>query len=169
MRCGLGLYGYLPGGPVRDAFDEQAGGRRLRPAMALKARVVAVRTLDAGERPSYGRLRPLPTRALVATVPIGYADGVPRRLFDGGYEVLIGGVRRPLAGAVTMDQIVVDCGDDDSVRPGDEVVLLGRQGSEVITADDWAALLGTISYEVVCGVGPRMPRIVVNRPDAPGA
>ncbi len=105
----------------------------------------------------------------MATVPIGYADGVPRALFDGGYEVLIGGVRRPLAGMVTMDQIVVDCGDDDSVRPGDEVVLLGRQGDEAITADDWAAMLGTISYEVVCGVGPRMPRIVVNRPDVPGA
>ena len=173
VRCGLGLYGYLPGGPVggpvRAAFDEQAGGERLRPAMSLKARVVAVRTLEAGERPSYGRLRPLPTRSLVATVPIGYADGVPRALFDGGYEVLIGGVRRPLAGAVTMDQIVVDCGDDDSVRPGDEVVLLGQQGSEIITADDWAAMLGTISYEVVCGVGPRMPRILVNRPDPSGA
>ncbi len=169
VRCGLGLYGYLPGDPVRSAFDEQAGGERLYPAMALKARVVAVRTLEAGERPSYGRLRALPTRSLVATVPIGYADGVPRALFDGGYEVLIGGVRRPLAGAVTMDQIVVDCGDDASVRPGDEVVLLGRQGSEVITADDWAALLGTISYEVVCGVGPRMPRILVNRPDPSGA
>jgi len=168
VRCGLGLYGYLPGG-VGPAFDERAAGARLRPAMALKARVVAVRTLEAGERPSYGRLRPLPERSLVATVPIGYADGVPRTLFDGGYEVLIGGVRRPLAGAVTMDQIVVDCGDDDAVRPGAEVVLLGRQGSEVITADDWAAMLGTISYEVVCGVGPRMPRIMVNRPDPSGA
>ena len=110
--------------------------------MALKARVVAVRMLSAGERPSYGRLRPLPTRSLVATVPIGYADGVPRSLFDGGYEVLIGGVRRPLAGAVTMDQLVVDCGDDESVRPGDEVVLLGRQGDEEITADDWAPWRG---------------------------
>jgi alanine racemase len=169
VRCGLGLYGYLPGDPVRAAFDAQAGGARLRPAMALKARVVAVRTLEAGERPSYCRLRPLPARSLVATVPIGYADGVPRALFDGGYEVLIGGVRRPLAGAVTMDQIVVDCGDDGAVRPGDEVVLLGQQGNEVITADDWAARLGTINYEVVCGVGPRMPRILVNRPDAPGA
>jgi alanine racemase len=169
VRCGLGLYGYLPGDPVREAFEAQSGGERLRPAMELKARVVAVRTLDAGERPSYGRLRPLPARSLVATVPIGYADGVPRALFDGGYEVLIGGARRPLAGMVTMDQIVVDCGDDDSVRPGDEVVLLGRQGDEVITADDWAALLGTINYEVVCGVGPRMPRILVNRPEAPGA
>ncbi len=169
VRCGLGLYGYLPGASVQEAFDAQAADERLRPAMALKARVVAVRSLAEGERPSYGRLRPLPTRALVATVPIGYADGVPRSLFDGGYEVLINGVRRPLAGAVTMDQLVVDCGADDSVRPGDEVVLLGRQGDEEITADDWAALAGTISYEVVCGIGPRMPRIVVNRPDVPDA
>ena len=68
---------------------------------------------------------------------------------------------------VTMDQIVVDCGADDSVLPGDEVVLLGRQGDETITADDWADLLGTISYEVVCGVGPRMPRILVTAPTIP--
>ena len=130
---------------------------------------MAVRTLEGGERPSYGRLRPLPDRSVVATVPIGYADGVPRALFGAGYHVLIGGICRPLAGMVTMDQIVVDCGDDDTVRPGDEVVLLGRQGDVEITADDWAALLGTISYEVVCGVGPRMPRVVVNRPDPSGA
>jgi alanine racemase len=172
VRCGLGLYGYLPGTPggaVAGAFAAQAGRDSLRPAMALKARVVAVRTLDAGERPSYGRLRPLPSRAVVATVPIGYADGVPRALFEAGFEVLIRGVRRPLAGAVTMDQIVVDCGDDAAVAPGDEVVLLGSQGNDAITADDWAAMLGTISYEVVCGVGPRMPRVVVNRPDLRGA
>jgi alanine racemase len=169
VRCGIGLYGYLPSAMVRAALAHQSGADALRPAMALKARVVAVRTLEAGERPSYGRLRPLPSRSVVATVPIGYADGVPRALFGAGYEVLIGGVRRPLAGMVTMDQIVVDCGDDDSVVPGAEVVLLGSQGDEVITADDWAAMLGTISYEVVCGVGPRMPRILVNRPDASGA
>jgi alanine racemase len=164
VRCGLGLYGYLPGPTVRRAFDEQAAGERLQPAMSLKARVVAVRELEAGERPSYGRRRALPARSFVATVPIGYADGVPRTLFDAGYEVLIGGVRRPLAGAVTMDQIVVDCGNDSTVLPGDEVVLLGTQGDETITADDWADMLGTISYEVVCGVGPRMPRVAVNRP-----
>ena len=63
-----------------------------------------------------------------------------------------------------MDQIVVDCGDDQSVQPGAEVVLLGRQGDETVTADDWATLLGTISWEVLCGVGPRMPRVLVNRP-----
>jgi alanine racemase len=168
VRCGIGLYGYLPGATVRRAFEDQAGGEALRPAMALKARVVAVRELEAGERPSYGRLRPLPARSFVATVPIGYADGVPRALFDAGYEVLIGGVRRPLAGMVTMDQIVVDCGGDETVRPGDEVVLLGAQGDETITADDWADMLGTISYEVVCGVGARMPRVLLHRPGGGG-
>jgi alanine racemase len=167
VRCGLGIYGYLPAAGLRDAFDVQADGAVLRPAMSLKARVVAVRSLEAGERPSYGRLRPLPVRTRVATVPIGYADGVPRALFTKGYEVLIGGVRRPLAGMITMDQIVVDCGDDHSVHPGDEVVLLGRQGAETLTADDWATLLGTISWEVLCGVGPRMPRILVNRAGSP--
>jgi alanine racemase len=165
VRCGIGLYGYLPGPAVTAAFTA-AGAAPLRPAMSLKAQVVSVRTLDAGTRPSYGRLRPLPSRSLVATVPIGYADGVPRQLLSGGYEVLIGGRRRPLAGMVTMDQIVVDCGDDASVRPGDEVVLLGRQGTEEITAEDWAGMLGTITYEVLCGVGARMPRRFVHDPNA---
>ena len=164
VRCGIGLYGYLPGPAVRTAFDAASGGEALRPALSLRARVVSVRTLEAGERPSYGRLRPLSHRGVVATVPIGYADGVPRALFSHGASVLIGGHRRPLAGMVTMDQIVVDCGEDGSVAPGDEVVLLGRQGDEEITADEWAALLGTISYEVLCGIGPRVPRIMVNPP-----
>ena len=161
VRCGIGLYGYLPGPAVAGAFVAAAGGGALRPVLSLKARVVAVRTLAAGERPSYGRLRPLPGTSLVATVPIGYADGVPRALFTRGAQVLIGGRRRRLAGMVTMDQIVVDCGNDTSVSPGDEVVLLGRQGAEEITADEWAGLLGTISYEVLCGIGARVPRVTV--------
>jgi alanine racemase len=168
VRCGIGLYGCLPGPAVTAALAAGAGGATLRPALSLHARVVSVRTLEEGERPSYGRLRPLPRRSVVATVPLGYADGVPRALFTKGYSVLIGGRRRPLAGMVTMDQIVVDCGDDTSVRPGDEVVLLGRQGDEEITADEWADLLGTISYEVLCGIGPRVPRTVVNGPEPTG-
>jgi alanine racemase len=168
VRCGIGLYGYLPGPAVTAAFTAAAGGAVLRHALSLRARVASVRTLDEGERPSYGRLRPLPRRAQVATVPIGYADGVPRALFTNGADVLIGGRRRPLAGMVTMDQIVVDCGDDGSVYPGDEVVLLGRQGGEEITADEWADLLGTISYEVLCGIGPRVPRVMVNGPQRTG-
>ena len=168
VRCGIGLYGCLPGPAVTAALSAGTSGATLRPALSLRARVVSVRTLEEGARPSYGRLRPLPRRSVVATVPLGYADGVPRALFAQGYSVLIGGRRRPLAGMVTMDQIVVDCGDDSSVRPGDEVVLLGRQGDEEITADEWAGLLGTISYEVLCGIGPRVPRVVVNAPEPTG-
>jgi alanine racemase len=169
VRCGIGLYGYLPGKAVATAFTNATGGESLRPALSLRARVAAVRTLNEGERPSYGRVRALPRRSVVATVPIGYADGVPRALFSAGFSVLVGGRRRPLAGMVSMDQIMIDCGDDSSVRPGDEVVLLGRQGDEEITADDWAELLGTISYEVLCGIGPRVPRMLVNRPESTGS
>lgn len=161
-RCGIGVYGYAPSGAMADGSageDVASVVASLRPVLSLKARVSAVRVLEAGERPSYGRRRALPERGLVATAPIGYADGVPRRLFDAGCPVLVGGRRRPLAGVVTMDQLMVDCGPDSTVAPGDEVVLIGRQGDEEITAADWAALLGTISYEVLCGIGPRVPRV----------
>ncbi len=125
VRCGLAVYGLTPTSALASALEAATGGRRLRPVLSLRSRVTYVRDLGAGERLSYGRRRPLPTDATVATVPIGYADGVPRRLFDQGGEVLIGGVRRPLAGVVTMDQIVVDCGPVGSatVAVGDEVVL----------------------------------------------
>ncbi len=158
VRCGIAVYGVLPS-PALAGGLEAATGESLRPALSLRARVAAVRRLDASERPSYGRLRPLPDRSVVATVPLGYADGVPRALFGAGFSVLIGGRRRPLAGMVTMDQIVVDCGPDATVAVGDEVTLLGQQGDDVITADDWASLLGTIGYEILCGIGPRVPRV----------
>jgi alanine racemase len=162
VRCGITLYGVAPTRALADAITAETGGERLRPVLSLRTRVTFVRDLASGERLSYGRRRPLPERSTVATAPIGYADGVPRRLFDVGGEVLVGGVRRPLAGVVTMDQIVVDCGPVGSapVEVGDEVVLLGRQGSEEVTATEWADLLGTINYEVLCGIGPRVPRFV---------
>lgn len=147
VRIGIGLYG-VPPAPGIDAPT--------RPAMKIVSHVTMVRTYPAGTRPSYGRRRPLPATGTVATVPIGYADGLPRALSDAG-EVLIGGRRHPLAGTVTMDQIVVDVGDAD-VSIGDEVVLLGRQGDEEITAEEWATKIGTIAYEVVCQIGPRLPR-----------
>jgi alanine racemase len=158
VRCGLVLYGELPTAVVADA----AGSLELSPVLTIKAAVTAVRTLAAGERPSYGRRRPLPADGRVATVPIGYADGYPRALFPGGQEVLIRGKRYPLAGTVTMDQIVVDVGGDE-VEPGDEVVLLGAQGDERITVVEWAERLGTIPYEVLCGIGPRVPRRSIGR------
>jgi len=161
VRCGLAVYGMAPTPSLATALEAATGGS-LTPVLSLRSQVTYVRELAAGERPSYGRRRPLPADATVATVPIGYADGVPRRLFDQGGAVLIGGMRRPLAGVVTMDQIVVDCGPAGSVpvAVGDEVVLIGRQGSEEITAGEWADLLGTISYEVLCDIGPRVPRLL---------
>ena len=149
VRVGLGMYGLHPCPATREVVT-------LRPAMRLVSRVSFVQRLAAGERPSYGRRRPLPVESTVATVPIGYADGVRRGLSRGG-EVLIGGKRRPLAGTVTMDQLVVDVGVD-TVAVGDEVVLLGRQGDEEIAAEEWANDLDTITYEVVCGIGSRVPR-----------
>ena len=113
----------------------------LRPAMRVVSQVAYLQRLPGGARPSYGRRRPLPGEATVATIPMGYADGVPRRLAENGGTVLIGGKRHPFAGTITMDQIVVDVGDHP-VAVGDEVVLLGRQGGEEITADEWAGRLG---------------------------
>ncbi|MGD0394617.1 MAG: alanine racemase [Acidimicrobiales bacterium] len=163
VRCGIAVYGVAPTPALADRIAAATGGQTLRPVLSFRTRVTYTRDLDPGERPSYGRKRPLERRSTVATAPIGYADGVPRRLFDQGGEVLIRGIRRPLAGTVTMDQVIVDCGPVGSapVEVGDEVVLLGRQGDEEITADEWAGLLGTISYEVLCGIGPRVPRLIV--------
>ena len=156
VRVGLAAYGYLPHPSM--AATLAARGMALRPALSLHARVTAVRHLEAGERPSYGRRRALPGDATVATVPFGYADGYPRRFFEAGAEVLINGVHRPLAGSVTMDQLVIDC-DGDHVKVGDEVVLLGTQGGETISADEWATWGGTITWEILCGIGARVPRI----------
>ncbi len=155
VRPGLAVYGYNPD-PTRRVAD-------LRPALSLKAQVSHTKVLDAGERLSYGLRYRLGERSLVATVPLGYADGVPRRLSGAGADVLIGGRRHPISGTVTMDQILVDCGPASTaaVAVGDEVVLLGSQGNERITADDWAIALGTISYEILCGIGARVPRVHV--------
>ncbi len=150
VRVGLGIYGLRPAPHVGADVD-------LRPAMRVVSRVAMVRPLPEGARPSYGRRRPMPRAGVVATVPIGYADGVSRRLSEVRATVLIGGRRHPYAGTVTMDQVVVDVGDDP-VAVGDEVVLLGPQGADEITADEWAEWLGTINYEIVCDFGPRLPR-----------
>jgi alanine racemase len=158
VRVGLGVYGCLPH-PAMASVLAAAGLPALRPVLSLKARVVAVRDLPAGARPSYGRRRALSRAARVATVPVGYADGYPRAMLDGGAEVLVRGQRRPLAGVVTMDQLLVEC--DEDVDVGDEVVLLGRQGDEEGTADEWAARLGTISWEVLCGFKARLPKLPV--------
>ena len=157
VRCGISLYGLAAAGEL--AGTEPAEG--LKPAMSLKARVSYVKEVAAGERLSYGLRYRLDVDSVIATVPVGYADGVTRLLSATGGQVLVGGRRCPIAGTVTMDQILVDCGPGAAVRRGDEVVLLGSQGGETITAWEWAERVGTIAYEVVCGVSGRVPRVYV--------
>ena len=151
VRCGIAVYGIPPAPALAGAVD-------LAPALQFESEVSFVHEVGAGEGVSYGHRQRTTTATVLATVPVGYADGVFRSLPLFGQEVLVGGERRPMIGVVTMDQLVVDCGPGADVAPGDPVVLLGAQGDERITPDEWAARLGTISYEVVCAVGPRVER-----------
>ena len=150
VRVGLGIYGLRPAPDVAPQVP-------LVPAMRVVSAVSYVRSHPQGARPSYGRRRSLSGAGRVVTVPIGYADGVSRRLSSVGGEVLIRGKRYPYAGTVTMDQIVVDVGMDD-IEVGDEVVVMGRQGVGEVSAEQWADWMETINYEVVCNFGPRLPR-----------
>jgi alanine racemase len=152
VRLGIAMYGLRPGPGVAELCEG------LIPAMSLKARVSAVRLVKAQEAVSYGLRRPLESESLIATVPIGYADGVPRSLTQSDIQVLVNGVPRTIAGTITMDQLMLDCGNDYDVTVGDEVVLIGRQGEHVVTADAWADAVGTIGYEIVCGIGARVFR-----------
>jgi alanine racemase len=149
VRPGIGLYGLLPAPGV-------GADRGLRPALRWTSTVVNVKPLTAGERLSYGLHYRLERDARVATVPVGYADGYPRALSSRA-DVLIRGRRRRVAGNVTMDQLMVDCGEGP-VEPGDEVVLVGSQEDEAIEAEELAGLAGTIGYELVTRIGPRVPR-----------
>jgi alanine racemase len=155
VRLGIAMYGIEPGPDISDLCGE------LRPALSLHARVSFVKRVAPGEGISYGLLHRVEAETTIATVPIGYADGVPRLLFAGGGEVLIHGRRIPIVGVVTMDSLMVDCGDHE-VAVGDEVVLIGGQvgaaGSDAIPAEEWAARLGTIGYEIVCGISRRIER-----------
>ncbi|MEY4362019.1 MAG: alanine racemase [Actinomycetota bacterium] len=155
VRVGIALYGIAPDVSMTDRCSA------LRPAMSLRSQVSFVKRVAAGEGISYGLRYRFERSTNVATIPIGYADGVPRQLGLVGGEVLIHGRRRPIVGVVTMDQLMVDCGDD-VVCVDDEVVLIGRQGEEAITANEWGGLLGTIGYEVACGLSARLPRVVVD-------
>ena len=151
VRCGIAIYG-IPPAPVLDGLVP------LRPAVRLATEVSFVKPLAAGEGVSYGLRHRVARDTVIATLPVGYADGVFRRLGLEGQDVLVGGRRHPMVGAVTMDQVMIDVGPDSEVSIGDEAVLLGSQGGEQIAPDEWAARLGTISYEVVCAIGARVER-----------
>jgi alanine racemase len=150
VRMGIAMYGLYPGSVQRKHID-------LRPALRLVSEVTVVRHLAAGSPISYGLTYSPSQDATIVNVPIGYGDGYARALSERG-AVLIGGKRRRIAGRVTMDTIMADCGDDE-IEPGAEVVLIGRQGRDEITADEFAAILGTINYEITCAIGERVPRV----------
>jgi alanine racemase len=130
----------------------------LRPALRLSSYVAGIREVHRGESVGYGRRFVAEGPARLGIVPIGYADGVARALTNRG-EVLIAGRRCPIAGTISMDQLTVLLPDDPgAVRPGDEVVFIGRSGAERILAEDVARLLDTINYEIACDVSPRVVR-----------
>lgn len=151
VRTGISIYGLAPSPEMALLCTS------LRPALSLHARVSFVKRVRGGEGISYGLRHSFERDTTVATLPLGYADGVPRRYGAVGGEVLLGGVRRRVVGVVTMDQLMVECGDAQ-VGVGDRAVLIGKQGGDEITVDEWALRLGMINYEVVCGLTPRLER-----------
>jgi alanine racemase len=148
LRPGISLYGYGP----------HPSERGLQPVLSWKTRIAALRTIAAGEGVSYNATFRAAQTTRIALLPVGYADGYNRLLSNRG-NVLVRGHRAPIAGRVTMDQTMIDVSNIADAAIGDEVALLGQQGSDRITADDWAAHTGTIAYEVLCNVGARVPRI----------
>ncbi len=149
-RCGVALYGL-------DPFQRDPGEHGLRPALSLCSYVADVKRFSAGESVGYGRKWKAPVDTWVAVIPLGYGDGV-RRALTNNADVIVGGVRRPLVGAVSMDNITIDLGPETDVALGDEVVLIGGQGEESILAEEVAQRLETINYEVTCAISPRVPR-----------
>jgi alanine racemase len=150
IRCGIAIYGM-------DPFHRDPAEHGLRPALELVSYVAAVKQARPGDSAGYGRRFVAERDTWLATIPIGYGDGVRRGLTNRA-DVLVGGRRVPLAGTVSMDNITVDLGPGEPVAVGTEVVLLGERAGERILAEEWASALGTINYEVTCGITPRVPR-----------
>jgi alanine racemase len=153
VRPGLMLYGYSPLEPGADV-------PHLRPALSLVTQIAYLKKVPPGTPVSYGRTFVTKRESLIATIPIGYADGYGRALSNRG-EALVRGRRVPVAGRVCMDMTMLDVTDVPGVSEEDEVVLIGAQGAERITANDIASVTGTISYEVLCGISSRVPRVYV--------
>jgi len=153
VRAGIILYGLAPNAELLVPLD-------LRPVMSLRSVISHVKHIPAGMSVSYGRTYTAKEPIKVATVTIGYADGYSR-LLSGKADVLVHGKRCPIIGRVCMDQLMLDVSTIDNAAPGDVVTLIGTDGNETITADELAALYGTIGYEVVCGISKRVPRIYI--------
>ncbi|MDR9402521.1 MAG: alanine racemase [Halothece sp. Uz-M2-17] len=153
VRVGLALYGLSPS-------PELAGITPLKPALQVKARITQIKDLPAGAGVSYGHQFVTDRPCRIAVVGIGYADGVPRNLSN-RLKVLLKGKKVSQIGAITMDQLMLDVTDCENVQAGDLVTLIGEEGNQIITADDWAQALGTISWEILCSFKHRLPRIII--------
>jgi len=149
-RCGVAVYGL-------DPFQADPAERGLRPALALRSYVADMKRFRPGDSAGYGQTWRAERETAVGVLPLGYGDGVRRGLSNNA-QVLVGGRRFSLVGTVSMDNVTVDLGPDTDVAPGAEAVLIGSQGSETILAEDWARRLGTINYEITCGISARVPR-----------
>ena len=155
VRVGLATYGLYPAPHLQNVVD-------LKPAMQVKAKVTQVKTIEAGTGVSYGYQFIAQRQTKIAVVGVGYADGIPRNLSN-KMQVLVKGKLVPQVGAVTMDQLMLDVTDIPDLEVGEVVTLLGKDGENQITADDWAATLGTISWEIICGFKHRLPRVAVSQ------
>lgn len=154
VRPGVILYGLYPS----DEVEKER--LSLKPLATLKTVVSHVKTVPSGTSVGYGRKYISAGERVIATLPIGYADGYTR-LLSGKASVLVHGTRAPLAGNICMDQCMADVTGIEGVKVGDEVVLMGQQGEETITAEELASLLGTINYEIMCMIGKRVPRVYI--------
>jgi alanine racemase len=151
VRPGIMLYGY-------HTLPQSVAAPDLKPVLSLRTCIAQLRTIQPGESVSYNGTFTATRTTRIATLPVGYADGLSRRLSNRG-QVLVRGQRAPIAGLVCMDMMMVDVTQIPGAAIGDEVMVIGRQGNEQITAADIAAWTGTIPYEVLCAIGPRVPRL----------
>lgn len=152
VRAGISIYGLYPSREVnRDHVH-------LQPAMALKARIISLKAVPAGFKVGYGGTHEVEKATTIATIPIGYADGLSRRLSSRG-QMLVAGHRVPIVGQVCMDLTMLDVGEVPDVNLNDDVVVFGRQGDAILHVDEMAALLDTINYEIVSTISPRVPRV----------
>jgi alanine racemase len=151
VRPGIMLYGY-------HTLPDSVPAPQLQPVLSLRTTLAQIRTVEVGGTVSYNRTFVATRRSRIAVLPIGYADGYSRRLSNRGL-VLVQGQRAPVVGLVCMDMVMVDVTEVPGAHVGDEVILIGRQGQDAIWADELAEWTDTIPYEILCGIGPRVPRV----------
>jgi alanine racemase len=150
VRCGIAIYGC-------DPMNEDPDAHGLEPALELSSYVAAVKRAQPGESAGYGRTFVADRETTIGTLPIGYADGIRRALGNNG-DVLVGGRRYPIAGTVSMDNITIDLGPSPSVKIGERGTIIGSDGEQRQTAEELARAIGTINYEITCGISKRVPR-----------